>query len=170
MRLFGVAASEIELLKRLSSKSKKLDESNGTVKNKLIDSNNPIVMAENSPVWAEELVRRYADRVPPLNGFTDVFIHGTENGKAFAVIYKGNKVILSHREVAGWLKSQGIKGNIRLISCYSGSRLTGSVAQNLSNKLGVTVRAPTNKVTLWPDGSITAPNGTKWRDLSPGGR
>ncbi len=127
-------------------------------------------MAEGSPAWAGPLVRQYANRVPAIDGFTDVFIHGTRDGRAFSVIHNGQEVVLSHRQIAGWLQSQGIEGNVRLISCYSGSLPTGGVAQNLANKLGVTVRAPTNAITVHPNGTLTAPVGTRWRDLIPGTR
>ncbi|MCA9088357.1 MAG: hypothetical protein KDA90_06940 [Planctomycetaceae bacterium] len=129
-----------------------------------------VTMAEGSPAWAGPMVREYANSVPAIDGFTDVFIHGTRNGRAFSVIHNGQEVILSHRQIAGWLQSQGIEGNVRLISCYSGSLPTGGVAQNLANKLGVTVRAPTNAITVHFNGSLTAPPGTRWRDLVPGGR
>ncbi len=127
-------------------------------------------LAEGSPAWASTLVRQYANRVKPVEGFTDVFIHGTRDGKAFSVLHNGKEVVLNQRQIATWLQTQGVTGDIRLISCYSGSCPTGSVAQNLANKLGVKVRAPTDFIELHPNGMLTAPAGTVWRDLIPGVR
>lgn len=132
-------------------------------------SNKGVSMAEGSPSWAGSKVRLYSKNVPKIEGFTDVFIHGTRDGKAFSVIHNGVECTLGHRQIAGWLQSQGVKGNIRLVSCYSGALPKGSVAQHLANKLGVTVRAPTNAITIHPSGMLTAPTGTKWRSLFPGG-
>ena len=133
-----------------------------------VGSRGAVTMGEGSPVWAGRLVRQYASKVRGVRGFTDVFLHGMVDGTAFSVIHNGKKVILNHRQIAAWLRSRGVKGNIRLISCYSGSRPTGGVAQNLANKLGVTVRAPTNAITIHPNGMLTAPVGTVWRDFFPG--
>ncbi len=76
-----------------------------------------VTMAEGSPAWAGKLVRQYANKVKGVDGFTDVFIHGTRDGKAFSVIHNGKEVILNQRQIAKWLKNQGVSGNIRLISC-----------------------------------------------------
>ena len=77
---------------------------------------------------------------------------------------------MSHRQLATWLGHQGVKGDIRLISCFSGKLDTGSVAQNLANKLGVRVMAPTNAITVHTNGMLTAPTGTIWKILIPGAR
>lgn len=125
-----------------------------------------VTMVGNTVLTAsDDLVRLYASKVKSVPGFTNVFIHGTADGNAFAVLHNGAWVTLNHRSLATFLRSEGISGNIRLISCNSGA---GTAAQNLANKLGVTVKAPTNAITVHANGSLTAPAGTIWRDFSPG--
>jgi hypothetical protein len=125
-----------------------------------------VTMAQNAGLTnSADLVRQYAPRVTPVEGFTDVFIHGT--GDAFAVLRNGQWVTISHRSLATYLRNQGITGNVRLISCNAGA---GSAGQNLANQLGATVRAPTNTITVHPNGMLTAPSGTVWQDFTPGVR
>jgi hypothetical protein len=65
------------------------------------------------------------------------------------------------------LKAKGITGNIRLISCDAAE---AELAQNLANKLGVTVEAATGKVGV--PTNVKAPpvlldaNG-KWIQFTP---
>jgi hypothetical protein len=69
-------------------------------------------------------------------------------------------------------KDVGYKsGPIRLLSCSAGKKDFG-FAQNLANKMGVPVKAPTDTLWVWPNGRITiGPNqftntGT-WRVFKP---
>jgi hypothetical protein len=126
----------------------------------------PVTMSPSSVLTdSADLLRQYAPNVRPAKGYTDVFIHGAPDGQSFKVLHNGQWVDLSHRDLANFLHSQKVTGNIRLISCHSG---TGDLSQNLANKLGVTVRAPTNAITVYPDGTLAAPTGTVWRDFTPG--
>jgi hypothetical protein len=128
----------------------------------------PVTMAGNTGLTATtDLVRAYAPNVKPVKGFTDVFIHGAADGKSFQVLHNGKWVDLTHRDLATYLRSQNISGDIRLISCNSG---VGDLSQNLANKHGANVRAPTNTITVHPDGTLTAPSGTVWKDFAPGGK
>jgi hypothetical protein len=63
-------------------------------------------MAEGSPSWAGSLVRQYSKNVKGVDGFTDVFIHGTLDGRGFAVIHNGKEVVLNQRQVGSWLKAR----------------------------------------------------------------
>jgi hypothetical protein len=126
-------------------------------------------MSAGSQVLAKE-VAQYAKNVKAVEGYTDVFIHGTRDGKAFSVLHNGTHVTLDQRQLATWLGKQGVNGDVRLISCYSGMLDSGSVAQNLANKMGVKVMAPTNYITVHPNGMLTAPSGTVWKTLVPGTR
>lgn len=124
----------------------------------LVAPNSGVTMAAGARVLAQD-VAKYAKNVKSIDGYTDVFIHGRPSGTTFAVLHDGRWVDMSHRQLATWLGHQGVKGDVRLISCYSGMLDTGSVAQNLANKLGVKVMAPTNAITVHPNGMLTAPLG-----------
>ena len=131
----------------------------------LSKSAQPVAMGPNvglTPVT--DVVRQYAPRVTPISGFTDVFIHGNASGNAFMVLHNGDWITLSHRSLGTYLRHQRVTGNIRLISCNAGA---GSLAQNLANRLGVTIKAPTNIVYVHPNGSLTVPSGV-WQDFMPG--
>jgi hypothetical protein len=116
---------------------------------------------------------RAAELVPTTTGFHDVVVHGTPTG--FAVLRNGNWVTLDHRSIASFLKSNGYQGGpVRLISCGTGSLDTGA-AQNLANKLGAEVMAPTDTLWILPDGRMTIglqprANTGSWRHFYPGAK
>ena len=119
-------------------------------------------------IWASEGLAddllKYADNVLPKEGFTDVFVHATKD--SFFVLHKGKWVRLGHRQLAGWLKSKGVKGNLRLISCNAGK---GRLAQDLANKLNVTVEAATSKIGVPTDfvsSPLLQPSG-QWIQFTP---
>ena len=80
------------------------------------------------------------------NGMFDVIAHGTPDG--IEIIRKGTKITVNSRTAARLIEQlPGYHGqDIRLLSCSTGARADG-FAQNLANKLGVKVTAPTD--TLW---------------------
>ena len=85
------------------------------------------------------------DHIRPRDGFFDVGIHGSPD--SFFVIHNGEVVALDHRTLATFIKKNGWNGDyIRLISCSTGASPT-CIAQNLANKLGTVVIAPSD--TLW---------------------
>lgn len=86
------------------------------------------------------------------NGYYDVIAHGTPN--TIIVAHNGRNVEVSHRVLANLLKhDQSYKGgSIRLLSCSTGSK-TGQFAQNLANKLGAPVKAPTDLLWAYENGS-----------------
>ena len=77
---------------------------------------------------------------------------------------KNNRwVDLDHRRLAKFLKSDSgyKKGNIRLISCSTGKDAKG-FAQNLANKMGVSVMAPSDTLYIYPNGkTVIGPSSTK---------
>ena len=110
-------------------------------------------------------------RIKPIKGYADVVIHGTAT--EFQVLHNGKWVSLDQRSLARYLQKSGYKGkeSIRLISCSTGE-LPNGVAQNLSNKLGVEVIAPSDTVWIHPDGSLTiGPKSTSntgtWNSFTP---
>lgn len=103
-----------------------------------------------------------AKRVKKEAGFTDVAVHGApDHIEVFRMINGKEKgVRLTHRDLAKFLKAdKGYSGgNIRLLSCNTG-RSTGSFAQDLANKMGVTVKAPSDTLHIWPNGKmVIGPN------------
>jgi len=99
-------------------------------------------------------------------------VHGSKN--AFHVLHNGKWVELSHRSMAKFIKKNGhTDQSIRLISCSTGA-CTNGAAQNLANKLGVNVIAPSNKLWIHPNGQLTIGNTATsntgvWNSFSPGG-
>jgi hypothetical protein len=119
------------------------------------------------PVGLADDLLRYSGNITPKTGFTDVFIHA--DAQAFHVLHNGKWAQLTHRDIAGFLSSKNITGNLRLISCNAAE---SQLAQNLANKLGVTVEAATSKV-LVPKNFTSAPllePGGQWKIVTPGGK
>jgi hypothetical protein len=80
-------------------------------------------------------------------GWYDVIVHGNE--ESFWILDEtGAWISVNQRTMATYISRTGYNGKmpIRLLSCNSG-KLPDGIARNLSNKLGVTVKAPNN--TLW---------------------
>ncbi len=89
----------------------------------------------------------FSKQVTPLEGYTDVTIHGSPD--SFGIKTNKEWTNVTHRDLANYLSKQGIRRNkIRLLSCSTGSSVCG-VGQNLANKLGVEVLAPSD--ILWID-------------------
>lgn len=114
---------------------------------------------------------RFASRMEKEAGFTDVIIHGTSTSADYYL--NGRWVKLDQRSLALMLKKDPgyNSGNIRLVSCSTGALDTG-FAQNLANKLGVTVKAPSDTLWVFPNGrvvigaSYTKNTGT-WKTFKP---
>jgi hypothetical protein len=100
-------------------------------------------------------LRAAAKKLPPIPGYFDFAIHGSQNSSELWFLVgmdaKG-KPIWSHggdyRGLAKLLQKAGYKGGpVRLIMCYSGQ--TG-IADKLATKLGAEVLAPTGRVIFSP--------------------
>ncbi len=110
--------------------------------------------------------------IKPQSGVYDVVVHGTPD--AFHVLHNGKWVQVNHRSLATLIRKNGWKGEpIRLISCSSGACPTG-VGQNLANKLGAKVTAPSDTLWIHPDGALTigsrpTQNTGVWNIFLPGG-
>jgi hypothetical protein len=103
--------------------------------------------------------------VKPSPGLYDVVIHG-RGGKLF--VYSGETATeITHRSLTRFILKQPdyVPGTpIRLISCQAGQ----GAAQDLANKLGVTVRASTANVEVLPSGDVWAHGPVE--DFTPGVR
>ncbi|MDE6903376.1 MAG: hypothetical protein K2P76_00245 [Lachnospiraceae bacterium] len=108
----------------------------------------------------------------PMEGYTDVVAHGTPD--SFGVWHNDKWVYIDQRSLANYLKNhpEYKGGQVRLISCSTGANPNG-IAQQLSNKLGVNVLAPSDTLYIYPNGTIViGPNpynntGT-WEQFTPG--
>jgi hypothetical protein len=94
----------------------------------------------------------FASRATPLEGHTDVIVHGSPT--EFARTPSGP--ILSHRDVANLtLRDPEFNGGpVRLIACNAGCP-GSTAAQNLANKLGTEVLAPNDTVWAFRSGELT---------------
>ena len=119
-----------------------------------------------------------ASRVKKEPGYTDVAVHGTENSvSVFRKTPSGEQeIVLDQRRLAKFLKNdKGYSGGkIRLLSCKTGKE-TGTFAQNLANKMGVVVRAPSDTLHIYPNGKmVIGPNALtnsgRWIDYYPKGK
>lgn len=113
-----------------------------------------------------------AKYIKPEAGFTDVVIHGTSD--TVAIMHNGALREMDHRRLSNLLRHDSEykhRGAIRLISCRTGEKTAG-FAQNLANKLGVKVKAPSNTLWILPGGKmVIGPtpyrNTGKWIVYSP---
>lgn len=98
---------------------------------------------------------KFAKAIKPESGYTDIVIHGTQ--ERVAIMHNGKWEYLDQRRLATLMKRDRDlwKGkSIRLISCSTGADTAG-FAQNLANKLGVKVKAPSDTLWVWPNGKMT---------------
>ena len=96
----------------------------------------------------------FTKNIKPEAGFTDVVIHGTQD--KVAIMHNGDYKYLDHRRLSTLLKHDGEykhKSAVRLISCDTGGKTSG-FAQNLANKLGVKVKAPSDTLWVFPSGKM----------------
>ncbi len=94
---------------------------------------------------------RRADVNP--DGYFDVIAHGTPHGIEIQTLM--GPVLVNHRVAAQLIQqSPGYTGqNIRLLSCSTG-KLGDGFAQNLANLMNVNVKAPTDILWAYTDGSM----------------
>ncbi|MDD1149603.1 hemagglutinin repeat-containing protein, partial [Pseudomonas sp. TNT2022 ID357] len=98
---------------------------------------------------------KYASKRSDIDadGFFDVVAHGSK--KKIEIVTPNGIVMADQRVVSKLIESNpGYSGQpIRLLSCDTGACDTG-FAQNLANKMGVAVKAPTNLVWAYDDGRL----------------
>lgn len=101
----------------------------------------------------------YMPKVKPIDGVFDLAIHGHTHSVGVQV-HSGaahlakNHRLFNHREIAKIIRLNNWRPGqpIRLLSCLTGKEGDG-FAQNLSNKLGVPVLAPTDVLWVYPNGA-----------------
>lgn len=104
-------------------------------------------------------IRNRSDVDP--GGVFDLIAHGTSDG--VQVEHLGSTLTINSRVAASRVRRlPGFHGqDIRLLSCSTGARSDG-FAQNLANKLGVSVWAPSDLLWAYPNGThFVAPRDPK---------
>jgi hypothetical protein len=117
-----------------------------------------------------------AANAKPLPGYHDVVVHGTPTDFGATGDAWANGTNFSHRVLSNLIESDPAYGGgpIRLLSCSTGG-CGATAAQNLSNKLGVEVFAPTDTLWAYPSGNLvvgpepTLPTGG-WMSFFPGAK
>ena len=98
----------------------------------------------------------------PYKNYYDVIAHGLPNSITMTI--NGRPYNVGHRNAARFISNQpGYTSGqpIRLLSCDTGSCPNG-FAQNLANKMGVPVMAPTHKIWPYPGGDfVIGPHHTR---------
>jgi filamentous hemagglutinin len=104
-------------------------------------------------------------------GFYDVVVHG--NSQNVGLVVNGEFQLLDQRALATYIQKQPSYGggSIRLASCETGA-CTAGFAQNLANKLGVPVKAPTDTLFVYPNGKVVIgpnpyTNSGEWKIFFP---
>lgn len=113
-----------------------------------------------------DLLAQFGPRVPTRSGgYFNVVTHSDAN--IAYILRDGRWTSVGHRSLAKFIQGSPdyARGPVRLVGCNSGACTTG-LAQNLSNKMGVEVLAPTGDVFIDSTGAFWT-NGT-WRAFTPG--
>lgn len=129
-------------------------------------SGKAIIMAGN-----DRDLKDAARKIKPIPGYTDIVVHAS--GDKFKILENGTWKELGHEQMAEYIKGKvGDKtGPIRLVSCGTGSA-ESELAKDLSNKLNVEVKAPSDTVWIHGDGSLTIgatedANTGEWKTFKP---
>lgn len=106
-------------------------------------------MPENESFYKNVSMRSDIDP----NGYLDVIAHGNKN--KIQMFVNGQVMEVDSRVASRIISnSQSYNGqNIRLLSCNTGA-VNNGFAQNLANKLNVTVSAPNNYLWAYPNGKM----------------
>jgi RHS repeat-associated protein len=131
--------------------------------------------AQSNFMGAGERFAEYASRAEEAPGYHDVIVHGTPSdfGATGDAWTQGRN--FSHRALTQMLERDPSYegGPVRLLSCSTGG-CGATAAQNLANKLGVEVMAPTDTLWAFRSGRLvvgpeaTVPTGG-WAYFFPGG-
>jgi hypothetical protein len=100
-------------------------------------------------------LRTYVQNVKPLPGVYDVAMHGNPRSVAIELL-DGRSLVAGHRTLARFIASRAdyLGEVVRLLSCQTGG-LPDGLAQNLANKLGVEVLAPSDRLWIFGNGDMT---------------
>jgi hypothetical protein len=124
---------------------------------------------------SSEKFAEYAARAKPLEGYHDVIVHGAAGDFGATADAWSTGTEFSHRALAALIERDPgyLGGPIRLLACDTGG-VGATAAQDLANRLGVEVLAPTDTLWAYPSGNLvvgptpTSPAGG-WEAFFPGG-
>lgn len=108
-------------------------------------------ISQKSPIFADDDFGKYISRIAPKNGFYDVAIHGATK---FVSFYGERINADTLADIINSRHDYDGKSSIRLLSCNTGKG-EKCFAQNLANKLGVAVEAPSDIIWARSDGTYT---------------
>jgi hypothetical protein len=123
---------------------------------------------------SDDATIKAAKWLKPQDGFYDVVVHGSPDTVAVRI---GNEwQLVDQRSLSTYIGKQADYngGAIRLASCQTGACEVG-FAQNLANKMGVPVMAPTDTLFVFPNGkTVIGPNqftnSGQWKTFYPAAR
>ncbi|MGH3404113.1 MAG: hypothetical protein ACRDRJ_16660 [Streptosporangiaceae bacterium] len=118
-------------------------------------SRNRIDLADNVPAISLK---------PTYDGYLDVVIHGNESETA--AVIDGREISTSLDEVTALIENSPSWDHrpIRLMSCSTGK---GMLAQDLANRIGAPVYAPSDLLGVRDDGSTFVQYPGSWRRFEP---
>jgi len=101
---------------------------------------------------------------PTYDGYLDLVIHGNE--AATAAVIDDREIYTSVDEVATLIQNSPSWDHrpIRFLSCSTGK---GTLAQELANRIGAPVYAPSNLLDVYDDGSTFVEYPGSWRRFEP---
>jgi hypothetical protein len=114
----------------------------------------------------DDLLIDAARNIPDFPGQYSIIMHCTTDGRKLAKqVGKGSTatwVEVKVKDVADYLKNNGIVTPIRLIACASGMLGDQSPAQQLANLLGLPVLAPAQVIIITALGTISPAHAWPW--------
>jgi hypothetical protein len=135
----------LEIQERLPRPSEAKSDAKSEAKKSKLDKPERVTLLGD-----DNVARDAAYRLPPIDGYLDVFVHGQAD--RLVVVRHDRDLELSHRELATYLRKHALQGvKIRLVGCSTGQH-PQAVAQHLANALGMEVLAPTHEVWVLADG------------------
>jgi hypothetical protein len=115
-------------------------------------------------------------KVKPIDGVTDVHIHGTDTSVDYRLPGKNQWGTMDEFQLLDRMKADGYNGGpIRLLACDTGNlENANNFAQRLADAAGVPVSAPTDTLWIHRDGSMSIGyfsdvNTGQWKMFMPGG-
>jgi hypothetical protein len=124
------------------------------------------------PNGASDGFARFAGRIPSEEGFFDLYVHSQGRGTSFAQLgVDGTVEVADMLAIEQSLLGSGWKPGqpIRVVSCRVGDPALGNqaAAQELADFLDVVVKAPTQDIVLFEDGTYVITNLAKVTPQTP---
>lgn len=107
---------------------------------------------------------RHTELTPTYGGYLDVVLHGDESGTQADI--EGRRVDLDLDDMQRMIQTspEWERRPIRLLSCSTGA---SDLAQNLADRIGRTVYAPSDTLYVDAQGKTWVGNGGNWKRFEP---